>query len=216
MSALKFTQIQEMLINLSKRMTDAENTIRTISMAVNKQEEKIANVEQEVQDIEEKEKEKDATYAGTWTSDDNASGAGASASGEIVLMEVNTEPEGEEDEDGDQPVGATTYTLKIKEIPELTYVAPSGQGTAKYTFSFVPTDTISFDPANTTQIKGEINATIGENTVKFALTYIPADAEGTFGKITLEPPEGATITSNSKVAFEGGFVLEGIAKKTSE
>lgn len=213
MSALKFSQIQDMLISLSVRMNKVEIATKANGVAVEDALTKIEGLQNEVSEIEEREKEKDSTYAGKWKNGETEN------DGEIVLMEVNTDSPTNE-EGGDQPVvGETTYTFKInKQIPKITLAGDTVSGD----YEFTPTDQIPFegdeskfvypDGVKATYTKGE---TTSEFTYTFA--YTPANEAGTFGKITLTAPTSITFEANGEITFaDTPIVIEGIPKNTSE
>jgi len=226
MSALKFSQIQDMFILLSKKVNGLETAMKDLGAAVSDMSGKVDELEEKEAEREEKEKEAASTYTGTWNSDDNNTVDGTHAEGSIVLMEVNTDTPTDDNTgpltDDEPVVGATTYTLKIKEIPKLTYKAPASGGDPAYTFSFILTDPVEFDPKDNTWANGKtIDANITASgsttptTAKFTFTYVPSN-EATFGTITLTPPTGTTIAADSTVEFtvpDGGFIIEGIEKK---
>lgn len=211
MSALKFSQIQDMLINLATRMNRVEVATKDHSSAIVDLLSRADVLEKEVSDI----KEKEAIKAGTWS----AVPAGESDTpidGKIYILAndapVTPAQEGDDPELDPQPepVGGATYTLKIDEIPSYIPTQDSEE-TPTYKFIFTPTDDFEFTPITDEWPSIIVKATQGENegALEYTLTYAITDnneknfiltlTKGTlvFGNPTAEP-----ATETKPVSFE--------------
>lgn len=211
MSALKFSQIQDMLINLATRMNRVEVATKDHSSAIVDLLSRADVLEKKVYDIEEKE----AIKAGTWS----AVPAGESDTpidGKIYVLAndapVTPAQEGDDPEPDPQlePVGGATYTLKIDEIPSYIPTKDS-EDPGTYKFIFTPTDDFEFTPITDEWPSIIVKATQEENekALEYTLTYAITDnneknfiltlTKGTliFGNPTAEP-----ATETKPVSFE--------------
>lgn len=211
MSQLKSTQIQDMLILLSKKVTNLETAMKDIGEAVADVSEKVATLEVKEAEREEKEKEEASTYSGKWKNGSTEN------DGEIVVMEVNTDTPITVSEYDEQPVGETTYTIKIKKIPDFT---TSGDSTVNANYEFTLTDSISFTGDSSKVVYADgVKATYDGTEITYTFTYAPGDVTGTFGKITLTAPTSTTFVKDKPITFnlpEGGIVIENIPVVPSE
>ena len=210
MSALKFSQIQDMLILLSKKVTNLETAMKDLGEAVADVSEKVDTLDEKEKEREEKEKEEASTYSGKWKNGETEN------DGEIVVMEVNTDTPENLSEEDEPVVGETTYTIKIKKIPDITLAAGD---TVNADYEFTPTDAITFEGDSSKVVYADgVKATYDGNEITYTFTYVPADAAGTFGKITLTAPTSTTFEADKTITFnlpEGGIVIEGIPKSSA-
>jgi len=166
MSALKFSQIQDMLILLSKKVTNLETAMKDLGAAVEAVDERTSELEEKEKEREEKE----AVKKGTWKSE----GTGATeAEGSIYLLETTN--------DADEPI----YQFKIDSIPAYTPIDTNDK-----TYVFTPTDTVEIKmpdgatfPEITVSAKDE-----AETELTYKLTYDPAT-----GAFTLTMQDGYTF-----------------------
>ena len=215
MSALKFSQIQDMLINLATRMNRVEVATKDNSAAIVDLLSRADALEKEVSDIEDKEKEKEAIKAGTWS----AVPAGESDTpidGKIYILAndapVTPAQEGDdpEPEPEPEPVGGATYTLKIDEIPSYIPTKDSEEpGT--YKFIFTPTDDFEFTPITDEWPSIIVKATQeeNENALEYTLTYAITDNNEknfiltlTKGTLVFGDPAAEPATETKPVSFE--------------
>jgi len=168
MSQLKFTQIQDMLILLSKKVTNLETAMKDLGEAVAAVDERTAELEKK----EEEREEKEAVKAGSWKS----AGTGAvEAEGSIYLLETTDE--------GGKPI----YKFKIESIPAYKPIDANDK-----TYVFTPTDTVEIKmPDGATFPEITVNAKDAADPAKeltYKLTYDPAT-----GAFTLTMQDGYTI-----------------------
>ena len=210
MSQLKFTQIQDMLILLSKKVTNLETAMKDLGAAVSEMGETVDTLEEKEKEREEKEKEEASTYAGKWKNGNTEN------DGEIVVMEVNTDTPTTANEDDDPTFGETTYTIKIKKIPDITLAAGDP---INADYEFTPTDAVTFKGDSSKVVYADgVKATYNGTEITYTFTYVPADSAETFGKITLTAPTSTTFEADKTITFnlpEGGIVIENIPVVTS-
>ena len=219
MSQLKFTQIQDMFILLSKKVTNLETAMKDLGEAV-------ADVSGKVDVLEEKEaerEEKEATHAGEWKNLDDDAATGIA--GSFILKEIVGNPNDTDDNTAqltdDTNVGEPTYTLTIKEIPKFTYTLASG-ATAAYKYALQPTEDVTFDiddsyvwPTNKT-----VTATVGTGasakTLTYTFAFVPANGTDPF-KFEFTCTSTDKPAADEEVIFEleEPFEITGIKKKVS-
>ena len=166
MSALKFSQIQDMLILLSKKVTNLETAMKDLGAAVEAVDERTSELEKK----EEEREEKEAVKKGAWKS----AGDGATETeGSIYLLETTN--------DADEPI----YKFKIDTIPGYKPIDTNDK-----TYVFTPTDTVEIKmpdgatfPDITVTAKDE-----AETELTYKLTYDPET-----GAFTLTMQEGYTF-----------------------
>ena len=234
MSALKFSQIQDMLINLATRMTRVEAAAKANGAGVADALEKISNLQEEVNNIEEKEKEKEAVKAGKWKS-----GKGETETeGNVYVMINNTDtptdgvqdgedPEPEPDPDPEPVVGATSYNITIDKIPSYTPASKDSDAT----YIFTPSEAFGEDVApdfskytTEIQVTGTQTTGEGEQAVTREHVYTLSYVDGTFVLTTdLSTAEkefiddGAETPAIVEVVFgEAAITLTDVPKKTEE
>ena len=177
MSALKSSQIQDMLIGLTKRVAALEKATATLATATAELEKTTSEMSDKVNDLESKEADREAVKEGTWSAVP-AGDSDTPISGKIYIMSNDAPVTPENDEEGGdepEPIGGATYTLKIDEIPSYIPTKDTAE-TPSYKFIFTPTSDFEFTPIvdEWPSITVEATQTADDettNTLTYTLTY---------------------------------------------